>query len=1204
MNFDLLSAKIVFLFVLSILFSRISSDQQQQVPIQQQPPPDNVNANIDANKPHSDSQRLAQKPDCRLDIDKYCKKNIAQLGPGEVLSDMDALECLQDAGFSENEALQPQCAQAVWEYKVELTQDKRFIGALQQFCTVDINQNHRLKACTQDLRPGYALSCMMEHVHEIDQGSRCFQFLLRVEKVAFSDFALIAPFVEHCAAIIKQLGCGQLTKPSLHQNVRVPHSQGSTLECLISNIVNVQKDPTKEQIINGMSEECRKEVRRIAELQSDDFHLDRPLFFACRHDREEFCSEINAGEGKVFQCLMQHKEDKRMQPECARILAERAGMMGRDFRLAHPLLKQCDKELQAYRCIPQPGFEKSLQFHLSWVVLCLENGIHFYNQQEHERQQAAKDENAPKKQWPNLVVFSDECKHEMFSHRQMMVQEFRMGPEVVMNCATEIDKYCSPKGDLETEGKTVHCLMAHAQERNEQKTLTQQCRNALQDLVKVADIGSNYQVDKVLYASCRELIEGKCKQDAVSEANTLTCLMKNLDEADMTDDCEQRLIEVQYFMARDWSLDPQLYDACHQEAVDRCSAVSEWHKGANQLSGQSNQVVDPGPQVLACLYRAGYDEEKPLKAECAQNVRRVLYERASRVNMLPDVEENCRQALSEYCSQNVQPTEEMDCLQEHFETEEFKRRHPKCYTEVEKFTKMESKDTKLNRLLSRACRPVINAYCSQYINQEIDHGDVLTCLSEHRDAEEMGPKCRTYVNHFELISLRDYHFNFRFTQACTDDIKANCAQFGQDKGAIIRCLSNIVFEHRILGIDKDLSKDCKKQLRVAYLQQEQVDFDDKEHMNDADPSLMGKCSTDIKRFQCMKEPNTRFEQIVECLRINFDQLVPDCKALIFAREKIEALDNTFDDELQRSCKFDINRHCPNQRGEKVLECLTNMKIIRLLQKDCQRVVQTRMLERTKDDRLNPELLDSCHEEAKQYCPADFKKVNNPQYSQQQLGPLIATCLRTQFAKFTKMTVLSPPCKEELSRIILESEFDIQLDPQLYKACKYTISKHCTNTIIGRSGNFDSVLECLKSDFYNNMITDKNCAVQLARRTQESLVDIHLDPGLHEACSLDAQRLCANVQPGESRIIMCLVDALRNPQSALSSVCREKLTERNKLWQIAHSEYQMKLPESWSDLANAIAQHPQRSSILTWSVNYLYLYKILLSLYLLKSKFTC
>jgi hypothetical protein len=67
---------------------------------------------------------------------------------------------------------------------------------------------------------------MMEHVHEIDQASRCFQFLLRAEKVAFSDFALVAPFVEHCSDIIKSLGCGILTKPTLHQNVRVPHSQG------------------------------------------------------------------------------------------------------------------------------------------------------------------------------------------------------------------------------------------------------------------------------------------------------------------------------------------------------------------------------------------------------------------------------------------------------------------------------------------------------------------------------------------------------------------------------------------------------------------------------------------------------------------------------------------------------------------------------------------------------------------------------------------------------------------------------------------------------------------------------------------------------------------------------------------------------------------------------------------------------------------
>lgn len=62
--------------------------------------------------------------------------------------------------------------------------------------------------------------------------------------------------------------------------------------------------------------------------------------------------------------------------------------------------------------------------------------------------------------------------------------------------------------------------------------------------MKVADVASNYKVDKVLYASCKPLIEGRCKMDLASESSTLTCLMNNMDGPDMTDDCEQRLIEV------------------------------------------------------------------------------------------------------------------------------------------------------------------------------------------------------------------------------------------------------------------------------------------------------------------------------------------------------------------------------------------------------------------------------------------------------------------------------------------------------------------------------------------------------------------------------------------------------------------------------------------------------------------------------------
>lgn len=56
------------------------------------------------------------------------------------------------------------------------------------------------------------------------------------------------------------------------------------MECLISKIYQAQqKDPKATLVVD---EVCQHEIMRIAELQTEDFHLDRPLYFACREDRE------------------------------------------------------------------------------------------------------------------------------------------------------------------------------------------------------------------------------------------------------------------------------------------------------------------------------------------------------------------------------------------------------------------------------------------------------------------------------------------------------------------------------------------------------------------------------------------------------------------------------------------------------------------------------------------------------------------------------------------------------------------------------------------------------------------------------------------------------------------------------------------------------------------------------------------------------
>ena len=67
--------------------------------------------------------------------------------------------------------------------------------------------------------------------------------------------------------------------------------------------------------VQELSENCKHEILRIAELQADDYHLDRPLFYACREDRERLCKRTRAGSGKVYKCLMRHKFDRDMSSE-------------------------------------------------------------------------------------------------------------------------------------------------------------------------------------------------------------------------------------------------------------------------------------------------------------------------------------------------------------------------------------------------------------------------------------------------------------------------------------------------------------------------------------------------------------------------------------------------------------------------------------------------------------------------------------------------------------------------------------------------------------------------------------------------------------------------------------------------------------------------------------------------------------------------
>lgn len=220
----------------------------------------------------------------------------------------------------------------------------------------------------------------------------------------------------------------------------------------------------------------------------------------------------------------------------------------------------------------------------------------------------------------NGTKITNECHAEITDHRQMLMMDFQLSPEILNGCKDDIPKFCGDT-DLQStvNGEIIHCLMEHArgkrrQDRRERR-VTSTCQRALEDLIKVSDAGEDWRVDPVLRRACQPVVDVACRNTDGGDARVMSCLMEQIGTTFMTPSCESALMLIQYFVARDFKLDPQLYRNCREDAVHYCQAKKTWD-GAND--GQ----MDPerGPLILPCLHRIAYSDNKTetLNKECFQ----------------------------------------------------------------------------------------------------------------------------------------------------------------------------------------------------------------------------------------------------------------------------------------------------------------------------------------------------------------------------------------------------------------------------------------------------------------------------------------------------------------------------------------------------------------------------------------------------------
>lgn len=91
---------------------------------------------------------------------------------------------------------------------------------------------------------------------------------------------------------------------------------------------------------------------------------------------------------------------------------------------------------------------------------------------------------------------------------------------------------------------------------------------------------------------------------------------------------------------------------------------------------------------------------------------------------------------------------------------------------------MEAKNAILNPVIASACHVIIDKECQEEVQRK-DEGLVIQCLIKYKEeqgSENMDEKCSAAIEHWQILSLKDYRFSYKFKDACKKDILEQCTR--------------------------------------------------------------------------------------------------------------------------------------------------------------------------------------------------------------------------------------------------------------------------------------------------------------------------------------------------------------------------------------------------------------------------------------------
>ena len=686
--------------------------------------------------------------------------------------------------------------------------------------------------------------------------------------------------------------------------------------------------------------------------------------------------------------------------ECKTELKRRQKIESEDYKVGYEFAFACRKEIADNGCEKRNAANEVEITKRSRILLCLEDV---------ERNQEG--------------ILGAKCKVELNKERRQVMSDFSISPELAVHCAKDIGETCRVGQE---PGAVIHCLMAAVADRN--ILSGPECQRSLVSLLQEVNVASNWKLDPVLQQSCQDVVTQVCDAKGPSagengQSQVMDCLLRAYDSPFMTDVCSKTLKEIQYFLARDYALTPKLYKACRRDAESLCFSNRDWHNHEDQ----SDKFVFP------CLVRHLYGfEDDPLSKKCQVQVKTMLLKRSKSVRLHPELEANCRADLFTHCS-NVKDEkgQEFICLQDHLTELD-----GECQESVISHTRVEAQDANLNPVIASACAEVIEDHCAKQAAEE--DGSLIRCLiafKMDRDEDEvMNPnyeKCDKAIHHWQVNSVRDVRFSVKFWKTCKPEIKKFCGNFGTgSKWEMIDCLSEIVAqdvldEKRTNNFEsRKVSESCQNELKFQLLQ--------KHSDVELNPKIQSSCEKEIQSF-CTGE------NVLECLKSQqHENLSLRCRSAVFSEEKEEAIFNKVDQHLMTTCKKEIKHFCRESDFEPngILTCLKLAKDDSLFSHHCRQVVRKRVIQQSKDFRLNPNLQVACAPDMSRHCTHLINE--NPNVERDFLDGKLINCLMKKVMADRQM--VGPQCRAEIKQMMRQAAVDFETDPILLQYCPNSISK--------------------------------------------------------------------------------------------------------------------------------------------------------------------